>query len=223
MQTDTGLQQYEVQWEGVPRLYLVQEPPSRDIALPLPVLMVLHGGGGSAAFAARVYGWRELAEREGCLLLFPEATLEDPSLPPAVRENPRLWNDGSTRSAVARRGVDDIGYLATVMDDIQTRFAVDRKRVFVTGFSNGASMTFRTGIELADRVTAIAPVSGHLCLDSPSLRRPMSLLYIIGLADPLNPFEGGLTTSPWGIVRQRPPVIDSIRTWVRSDCGRRPA
>ena len=215
MLPDAGLQQYEIQTEASRRIYLVHVPRSYDAASGHPLLVVLHGGGGSAAFASRVYGWRELSHREGCLIVYPEATLEDPTCPPAVRENPRIWNDGSTRVAVARRGVDDIGYLATVIDDVQARFAVNKKRVFMTGFSNGASMTFRAGIELADRITAIAPVAGHLCLKDPAPARPMSMLYLIGLSDPLNPFDGGPTTNPWGVVRQRPPVMESIQTWVR--------
>jgi len=177
--------------------------------------MVLHGGGGSAEFVSKVYRWPELSEREGCLVVFPEATLEDPARPVSLRENPRIWNDGSTRSAVAYRNVDDIGYLAAVLDDLQANFAVDADRVFVTGFSNGASMTFRVGIELSDRIAAIAPVSGHLCLKSPQPARAMSMLYIIGLADPLNPMAGGPRRSPWGEIRHKPPVMDSILTWVR--------
>jgi polyhydroxybutyrate depolymerase len=87
--------------------------------------------------------------------------------------------------------------------------------VFVTGFSNGASMTFRVGVELADRVAALAPVAGHLCVQDPRPAQPRSLIYIIGLEDPLNPFAGGATRTPWGQLRHRPPVMDSIRTWVR--------
>jgi polyhydroxybutyrate depolymerase len=205
----------EVPSVGTRRDYLLHVPNSYDAVTPFPVLVVLHGGGGSAAFASQVYGWPELSEREGCLAVFPEATPEDPTRPAAVRENPRIWNDGSTRSAVARRNVDDVGYLAAVLDDLQANFAIDAQRIFVTGFSNGASMTFRVGIELADRVAAIAPVSGHLCLQDPQPARPVSMLYIIGLADPLNPMNGGPVRSPWGATRQKPPVMTSILTWVR--------
>ena len=76
-------------------------------------------------------------------------------------------------------------------------------------------MSFRVGVEMADRVAAIAPVAGHLCIQDPKPARPLSMLYIIGLEDPLNPFDGGPTRSPWGALRQRPPVMDSILTWVR--------
>ncbi len=169
-----GLHQRDVASEGERRIYLVHVPDTHDSASPLPVLVVLHGGGGSAAFAHKVHGWIELSRREGCLLVFPEATCEDPSRLAGVRDNPRIWNDGSRRSAVAKRNVDDIGYLAAVLDDVQATFAVDSRRIFLTGFSNGGSMAFRAGVELSDRLAAIAPVSGHLCLDDPMPARPMS-------------------------------------------------
>jgi polyhydroxybutyrate depolymerase len=210
-----GKHRRQVIWEGIRRTYLVHAAQGYGDTSPPPVLMVLHGGGGSAEFGYRVHGWTDLSEREGCLVVFPEATAEDPSQPAAVRENPRIWNDGSRRSAVARRNVDDIGYLAAVLDDVQESFAVDSSRVFVSGFSNGASMSFRAGIELADRITAIAPVAGHLCLKDPQPARPLSMLYMIGLADPINPFAGGPTVSPWGSRRVKPPVMDSINAWVR--------
>jgi polyhydroxybutyrate depolymerase len=210
-----GLHQRVVQSEGAERIYLLHAPDDYDAVIPRPFIVVLHGGGGSAEFAQRVHGWCDLSQREGCLVAFPEATSEDPTRIAGVRENPRIWNDGSRRSAVARRNVDDIGYLAAVLDDVQDHFAVDANRVLVSGFSNGASMTFRVGVELSDRVSAIAPVSGHLCLSDPRPARPMSMLYMIGLADPLNPFEGGLTISPWGARREKPKVMDSIRNWLQ--------
>ncbi len=215
MELGPGVHQREVLSEGVDRIYLLHVPRVYDAVTPLPLLVVLHGGGGSAEFALRVHGWKDLSQREGCLVVFPQATPEDPALPAGVRENPRIWNDGSRRSAVARRNVDDIGYLAAMLDDVQRIFTVDSNRIFVTGFSNGASMTFRVGVELAGRVAAIAPVSGHLCLENPQPSRPLSMLYMIGLEDPLNPFDGGPTSSPWGVRRQKPAIMDSILSWVR--------
>jgi polyhydroxybutyrate depolymerase len=197
------------------RIYLVHPPRDYNGSSRHDVMVVLHGGGGSAAFASRVYGWRELSHETGCLVVFPEAECGDPTQPPAIRENPRVWNDGGSRSAVARRQVDDIGYLAAVLDDVRAHYSVNSERVFVTGFSSGGSMSFRVGVELADQVAAIAPVSGHLCLKSPQPARPLSMLYITGLDDPLNPFEGGPALAPWGALRHRPPVMESINTWVR--------
>ena len=208
------IREHAVHHDGQRRIYLTHEPKADATAGRRSVLVVLHGGGGSAAFASRVYGWRELSRETGCLLVFPEAECGDPDRPAGVRENPRVWNDGGTRSAVYKRNVDDIGYLARVLDAVRDQYPVDPQRIFVTGFSSGGSMSFRVGVELSDQVAAVAPVAGHLCLRDPQPARPLSLFYLIGLDDPLNPFHGGQALSPWGVLRDRPPIMDSIHTWI---------
>jgi polyhydroxybutyrate depolymerase len=210
-----GIRRLAVTSEDTRRRYLVHIPKSYDGETPVPVLMVLHGGGGSAAFAYRVHGWPELSEKAGFLAVFPEATPEHPDRPISLWDNLRIWNDGSGRSEVSKRNVDDVGYLSAVLDDVQADFVVDASRIYVTGFSNGASMSFRVGVELADRFAAIAPVSGHLCLEDPRPSRALSMLYIAGLADPINPFDGGLVVTPWGSRRNKPPIMESIHAWLR--------
>jgi polyhydroxybutyrate depolymerase len=214
MRRKQTLGEHTVVHDGQPRIYLTHAPQDEGAGCPRDVVVVLHGGGGSAAFASRVHGWRELSSETGCLVVFPEAECGDPARPAGVRENPRVWNDGGSRSAVARRKVDDIGYLARVLDDVRNRYSVNTQHIFVTGFSSGGSMSFRVGVELADQVAAIAPVAGHLCIRDPRPARPLSMFYLIGLDDPLSPFAGGQALSPWGVLRDRPPVMDSIHTWI---------
>jgi polyhydroxybutyrate depolymerase len=104
-----------------------------------------------------------------------------------------------------------------MLDDLARQFPVDRRRIFVTGFSNGASMTFRIGAELSHRVAAIAPVAGACWTESPRLKRTVSLCYVTGDSDPLNPLEGGeprFAFAASGIGgRKKPPVCDSIQRW----------
>src|SRR5262249_32660061 len=94
-------------------------------------------------------------------------------------------------------------------------------RIYVTGFSNGASMTYRVGAELSDQVAAIAPVSGHFWLrDDPSiqLKRPVPLLFIYGTLDPLNPPQGGPARNPWGGgLDMKPPIFESPAAWLKLD------
>ncbi len=77
-----GLHERGVDGKNDRRVYLAHVPQSCDPETRFPVVVVLHGGGGSAAFASRVYGWRELSHREGCLIVFPEAMCEDPAILP---------------------------------------------------------------------------------------------------------------------------------------------
>ncbi len=113
------------------------------------VVMLLHGAGGTAKLALANTGWTELADREGLLLVYPEGTRRDPAAPPMFLQNPQAWNDGSGRGHTARTGVDDVGFLTALLDEVVDSHNVDPSRLYLAGFSNGASMTFRAGVALA--------------------------------------------------------------------------
>jgi len=204
------------------RRYIAHAPPSYDGKKSLPVVIMLHGGGGTAKNTMVETGWTAKADRVDFLAVFPEGTPPDPSRPARFPGNPQTWNDGSGRFYSGEEKVDDVGFVNELIDDLIARFNVDRRRVYVTGFSNGASMAFRLGVELGNRIAAIAPVSGYMWLKRPKLDHPVPLLYIIGSGDPLVPLDGGRVKLPWGKVEQRPPARESVETWVEMlDCPRR--
>jgi polyhydroxybutyrate depolymerase len=81
-------------------------------------------------------------------------------------------------------------------------------------------MTFSVGLNLANRIAAIAPVAGHLWEREKQLAYPVPLLYIVGTDDPLNPLGGGKVKLPWGTIENRPPIEDSLKEWERMlGCG----
>jgi polyhydroxybutyrate depolymerase len=183
--------------------------------------MMLHGGGGAAKAAMWETGWTQKADQAGFLAVFPNATSHDPSRRSSFARNPQLWNDGSNRFYSNQKAPDDVGFINAMLDDLSARFFVDKRRVFVTGFSNGASMSFRIGAELSNRIAAIAPVAGACWLEPVILERPVPMLYITGKADTLNPIEGGvpkLATGASGKVRAKPkpPVCESILKWAKA-------
>jgi polyhydroxybutyrate depolymerase len=141
-------------------------------------------------------------------------------LPARFLMNPRLWNDGSGRGAIGVNNVDDLGFISAMIDFLEARYAADPARIYCTGFSNGASMTFSVGLNLANRIAAIAPVAGHLWEREKQLAYPVPLLYIVGTDDPLNPLGGGKVKLPWETIEDRPPIEDSLKEWERMlGCG----
>ena len=69
------------------------------------------------------------------------------------------WSDGSSAAILA---LDDaLGFISAMIDLLEVRYAADPARIYCTGFSNGASMTFSVGLNLSNRIAAIAPVSGQ--------------------------------------------------------------
>lgn len=203
------------------RRYLVHVPKSYDGNKPVPVVVMLHGGGGTGRAAAGETGWGLKAEEAGFLAVFPDAAPPNPERPSHFSRNPQLWNDGSDRFYTGQKQVDDVAFLNAMLDDLLFRFAVDKRRTFVAGFSNGAGMSFRLGAQIPDRIAAIAPVAGACWVDVPELKRPVPMIYITGDADPLNLIEGGVPKLANGSsdkvrAKPKPPVRESIQKWAKA-------
>ena len=137
--------------------------------------------------------------------------------------NRRSWNAGpATGSPAAERGVDDVGFIRSLIGEMRRTHRVDPRRIYVTGFSNGAGMAFRIGAELSDLVAAIAPVANGLLLPVEKLKHPVPLLLIWGRDDPLNPIDGGVV-SRGGREMVRLSAEDSWRRWAALlDCSGEP-
>ena len=193
--TSSGDHNITIRVGELDRHYTVHVPPGYNGKTSVPVVIMLHGGGGTGKAAATETGWGAKADKAGFLAVFPDAMPPDPTKPSRFRGNPQLWNDGSDRFYPGQKAPDDIGFVNAMLDEMIARFAVDQRQIFVTGFSNGASMSFRIGAELSNRIAAIAPVAGALWLEPLRLERPVSMIYITGTADPLNPIEGGVPRS----------------------------
>lgn len=120
-----------------------------------------------------------------------------------------------------QKQADDVGFLTTVLDDVANQLGTQSLPVFLTGFSNGAGMTFRFAAEQANRITAIAPVAGYCWVAEPKPVRPVPTLYVVGTADPLIPLRGGNMRSPWtNRLIHRPPVSDTLERWAHAiGCG----
>lgn len=216
-----GDQSLTIKVDGLERRYLVHVPPEYDGKKPVPVVIVFHGGGGTARDAMHETGWAPKADQEGFLAVFPEATPPDATRPSRFGTNGQVWNDGSGRFHAGQNSVPDVEFISAMIDDLIERFNVDRRRIYTTGFSNGASMAFRVGVELSARIAATAPVAGTLWLKQPKLDRPVSLYYITGDADPLNPLEGGTPKFATGAASRemasqtKPPAREQVATWAR--------
>jgi polyhydroxybutyrate depolymerase len=214
-----GHQELMLKVGSLERSYLLHVPPNYEKTKPLPLVIMLHGMGGTALNSQRETGWSDKADAEGFIVVYPEATRPEPNQPPSLRNNPQAWNDGSGRFHAAERNIDDVAFITALIDSLENSYSIDSRRVYVTGFSNGASMTFRLGAELADRVAAIAPHSGTCWTEDLSLARGVSVCYLTGTADTLNPIEGGFPKLAMGGKdqggRSKPPVTNMITKWAK--------
>jgi polyhydroxybutyrate depolymerase len=181
-QNSWAMERIKLPHDGVQRSYLVQAPNAARQELPL--VMVLHGGGGNADNAVRMTGFDKKARAEGFIAIFPEGSSRFGRF--------KTWNSGHCCAYSAWKDIDDIGFLGAVLDDTAKRFSIDPNRIYVTGMSNGAMMAHRMGREMSGRIAAIAPVVGTLFGDEVTPRHPVAALIINGTLDKNVPMAGGL-------------------------------
>jgi polyhydroxybutyrate depolymerase len=175
---------------GVRRSYFLHLPPSHQPGRPLPLLLVFHGTGGDAAGMARHTGLTEAATARGYAVVYPEGVN-------------RRWNDGRGYRATQ----DDVGFVRFLLDSLRSSLAIDPKRIYATGISNGAGLAFRLACELPGTIAAIAPVAGGMAAmleERCVAAAPVSLLMFQGTRDPLMPYEGGDLTLGRGRVLPAP-------------------
>lgn len=200
--------------EGTQRTYHIHLPPDFNKNTPAPLVLALHGGGGTGA------GFNEMttdgtftasSDKRGMVVVFPEGI-----------EN--HWCDG--RSEIVREGTpcNDVGFISTIIDTMVMNYGIDPARVYSTGISNGGFMSFRLAMDLSEKITAVAPVAAQIAVaikgKTPLL--PVSLMLINGTKDPLVPFNGG-TVRLFRFGRSRGEVLStaaSIEQFRRSNgCG----
>ena len=173
--------------KGVERTYYLHLPTRMKADLPLVIM--LHGATADGRNDVRRYGWEHWADSHDFVIAGPDApTLRADE--PVSDQNFRTWNHGSHRTASNVTATDDVGFIAAMIEEIARLNRIDRRRVYIAGFSSGGSMAHRLGTELAGRVAAISASAGGL---PPQYGRPprgMPILITAGDRDPVTPVEG---------------------------------
>ena len=185
---------------GRDRTYRLYKPAGLPASAPLVVVM--HGGFGSAAQAERSYGWDELADSDKFVVAYPDGLN-------------RAWNVNGAGCCgrPAREGVDDVAFVTAAVADVAKNVSINVARVYATGISNGGMLSYTLACDTT-LFAAIGPVSGTQ-LDPCRSPHPASVMAIHGTADPLIPYRGG---PGHGFVHiNGPPIPDVNAFWRKVD------
>jgi len=194
------------------RSYRIHIPPKYNNQNPMPLVLILHGSGISAnSYSTKIYSEiDEKSDEEGFIAIYPNGELlrfsqyyKHPitflwdlySLAYFSREWNR-WNENN---------VDDVGFIRDLINHLESELNVNSSRIYVTGVSGGAMMTYRLGAELSDRIAAIAPIAGVIggvpyssepdnSISPYIIPKPINPIPVIafnGLQDNAVPYEGG--------------------------------
>lgn len=171
--------------DGLTREYYLYKPRSSRASAKRPLVIVLHGGGGTAKHMISETGesFTTLADDHGFYLVYPNAVN-------------KMWDFGAGKvSEELDPRIDDRTYFKRVMDDVIKNNPIDAKRVFASGISRGGQASYFLACEFPDRIRAIAPVAMPLpeflaekCRSGPAV----GVAIMNGTADRIVPYKGGM-------------------------------
>ncbi|MFD7158872.1 alpha/beta hydrolase family esterase [Kribbella sp. NPDC059898] len=179
---------------GRDRTFTIREPaPGRQ----RPLVLMLHGnnpGGDGARTMRELTTFDEQAAARGFAIASPDGVGGS-------------WADGRGVTSADEAGVNDVAFLAALIEWSADRYGTSADRNIVAGISNGAFMAHRFALEASERVAVLAAVAGGMPADLSAVQpqHAVSALLIHGTADRISPIDGGYSRrrGPQGELRGR--------------------
>lgn len=172
------------------RAYSLYVPENYSPDKTWPLIVCFHSG--YSRDDDYILTWLRLAKSKGYLLLSPKSTRETWSAirTPGTPPNPEL----------------DLRSIRRMLDEVWDAYAVDRSRVYATGFSDGGIFTHIVGLTYPDLFAGIAPLASQLHTATDNMIRrgrgkDLPLLIVHGVQDPIFPI---------GFARQTHQLLDAL-------------
>lgn len=204
----------EIVIDGIRRTYIIKLPQNYyENDSTRAMVIGLHGTGGSAAQFESAYGFNEKGNAEGFVAIYPDGVKKQDGL--SILKI-RTWNAGSCCDFAMYTNVNDVKFISTLIDHVSSRFHINRKKVYVTGMSNGGMMAYRLASELPDKIAAVGVVSGTMVAPKDASRQGgVPIIHIHSVLDTKVSFAGGTGIGDYNF----PPVMEGLSYWAsRNHC-----
>ncbi len=180
-----GKNRFTIKIDGDDREYFVHVPAGYTGSSQTPVVFMLHGTNGNGDYFYTNSGWKEVGEAENIITVFPSSWKYCIVQDGISHPNTEKWNalPGGWTPCAGEILRDDIKFLKSIITELNSKFNVDNKRIYLVGFSNGGSMASECSYEMSDKFAAIVESAASLYGQQPPPLRKLPILFQIGNQD----------------------------------------
>ncbi|MDX2280851.1 MAG: PHB depolymerase family esterase [Saprospiraceae bacterium] len=181
-----GKNRFTTQIDGDEREYFVHVPAGYTGNSATPIVFMLHGTSGNGEEFYNKSGWREVGESNNILTVFPSSWRHCIKDEDGTIKNTTKWNSQPAEWTYCANETprDDIKFLKTIISEMNAKFNIDSKRIYLVGFSNGGQMAAKCTIVMSDQFAAIVESASSLFYDSTyTPLRKMPILFQVGNED----------------------------------------
>jgi len=183
------------------RAYSMYVPTSYSEETSIPLVVQLHGYGSAGAQQESYMKFVPLAEEKKFIMVYPDGTIDSTGR--------RFWNAADTWHSFFS-DVDDDAYLLSILDEIESNYSIDAKRIYFVGHSNGGFMSYRMACSHSGRIAAIASLAGASFFKPTDCgaKSSVSVLQVHGTNDEIILYEGGQIFG-----KSYPSAVASVTQW----------
>ena len=135
-----------------------------------PLLMSFHGMDQDPNYQQSNTHWEAVADTAGFVVAYPKGAT-----------GYSTWDIN---------GDKDTKWITQIIDQLATDYKIDKKRVYMSGFSMGGMLSYHAMGKIADKIAAFAPCSGYLMMGAGTAQRPVPIFHTHGTSDNVVGYDG---------------------------------
>jgi len=157
------------------RSYEIFVPAGLNLNRALPLIFNFHGATPEFIDASEIHAtiseMNEAARTWGYIVVYPQA----------------LVLDGTQRWQKEASG-PDVAFVDAMLEELSASFCIDPQRIYSTGFSSGAGLSYTLACVRANVFAAIAPVAGEMAIEACKPEDAVGVIAFHGTEDPRNTY-----------------------------------
>ena len=135
-----------------------------------PLLMSFHGMDQDPNYQQSNTHWEAVADTAGFVVAYPKGAT-----------GYSTWDIS---------GDQDTKWITQIIDQMANDYKIDKKRVYMSGFSMGGMLSYHAMGKIADKIAAFAPCSGYLMMGAGTAQRPVPIFHTHGTSDNVVGYDG---------------------------------